>query len=386
MLFLLLSILAWLPQHREAINQSEILTYVEKLTESTVLFHNSREKIISADIISISTELRAKMMSFLDNLQPCHMEWMIPYQYISNNLVTDWNDIQCKYAIKINAKWKEMPQKNDNDWTAHQNVKKCLKIWGFEPYISKALLHILTKKRDLSTIDESHMIMNNENMPNVLTKEILSYLRMQYGTTVIQKELRRESIGKREVFPSTPPFHGEYNENKDNHNDNQVLFTTTLHSNFFATQSPAAAAYDNNNDNNYYKNNYNNNIDSSNDDDDDKYDENSKFRYITPYKREDRNREREKELRSDTGVEPPSPSASSASSASSHSSGGWRTFRKQFAFQDRESGLFFQAFESEFRKYISEMYSVEAFIIDTNPVVIIKPGTCTFVLDRKSVV
>ena len=323
-------------------------------------------------MISLSTESRAKMMNFLDNLQPCHNEWMIPYQHISNNLVTDWSDIQYKYAIKINAKWKEMPQKNDIDWIAQQNVKKCLKIWGFDPYISKALLHILTKKTDLDTIDDSHMIMNNDNMPTILTKDVLSYLRLQYGSTVIQKDLRRELISKREVILS--------NNYNDNLHGMPNTFTSTFHSKLFSSQSPTAAAYDNNNDNIFYKNNYNNNINSSNDDDDDKYDENSNFHYLAPDKREERNRLMEKELRADPGLEPPSPSGSSGSSASSNSSKGSRTVRKQFAFQDRESGLFFQAFESEFRKYLSVMYGVQFSTVESSPVVIIKPGSCVLTL------
>ena len=33
-----------------------------------------------------------------------------------------------------------------------------------------------------------------------------------------------------------------------------------------------------------------------------------------------------------------------------------RTFRGQFAFQDRESGMFFQAFESGFKTYLWQTY------------------------------
>ena len=92
----------WLPQHREAINQSDELRGVEDLTRSTVLYHNNKEKVISADVLSVNTTQQAEMMTYLSSLKPTQVDWTVPYQYISEYDIQRWNEIQKRFAIRVN--------------------------------------------------------------------------------------------------------------------------------------------------------------------------------------------------------------------------------------------------------------------------------------------
>lgn len=132
----------WLPQHREAINQSDELRGVEDLTRSTVLYHNNKEKVISADVLSVNTTQQAEMMTYLSSLKPTQVDWTVPYQYISEYDIQRWNEIQKRFAIRVNAKWKEMPHRADPDWAMQQRTKKELRVWAFNNFAEKALQYI----------------------------------------------------------------------------------------------------------------------------------------------------------------------------------------------------------------------------------------------------
>lgn len=134
-----------MPQHREAINQSDELRGREDRTRSTVLFHNSKEKVISADVLSVSAHQQDAIMQFLSDLVPAQADWLVSFQYIADYTIAKWTDIQTKFTIKVNAKWKEMPQRGDPDWNAQLHSKRILRVWGFDSYIDKALTHILQK-------------------------------------------------------------------------------------------------------------------------------------------------------------------------------------------------------------------------------------------------
>lgn len=136
------TLLGWLPQHREAINQSDELRGVEDLTRSTVLYHNNKEKVISADVLSVSTSQQADMMTYLSSLKPTQVDWTIPYQHISDYDIQRWNEIQKKFAIRVNAKWKEMPHRADPDWAMQQRTKKELRVWAFNNFADIALQYI----------------------------------------------------------------------------------------------------------------------------------------------------------------------------------------------------------------------------------------------------
>ena len=418
--------LDWLPQHREAINLSEILKRKEEITKSTVLFHNSREKVISADVTSISKQSQIIMINFLQKLSPYYVEWLIPYKYISKYSKNDWNDIQSKYAIKINAKWKEMPQREDLEWSAHQNLKKCLKIWGFEPYVSKALIFVLTQNSDGSNskIDkyininninskvdnDSDHIDNNSNSTSVLTDELISYIRTQCGTIVMPKELRRDKDKKdykkeRDIvpLPSTPlrdqkndidninninDMNNINNRNGDMHSSKNVSCSFPLPSSFSSSSTPssssscsssfasspscslpssfstpnmylssslAAAAYDDNNINGDDDDNDNDGFDY--DDMKNQTKDNGKNNHIHNENENVKMKEKGKERKLGENVD-----YSSSSSVQSSNSKDQKTFRGQFAFQDRESGMFFQIFESEFRSYLSQTFGVKVTI------------------------
>jgi hypothetical protein len=103
---------------------------VEDLTRSTVLYHNNKEKVISADVLSVNTTQQADMMTYLSSLKPTQVDWTVPYQYISDYDIQRWNEIQKKFAIRVNAKWKEMPHRADPDWAMQQRTKKELRVWA----------------------------------------------------------------------------------------------------------------------------------------------------------------------------------------------------------------------------------------------------------------
>jgi hypothetical protein len=115
---------------------------VEDLTRSTVLYHNNKEKVISADVLSVNTAQQADMMTYLSSLKPTQVEWTVPYQYISDYDIQRWNEIQKKFAIRVNAKWKEMPHRADPDWAMQQRTKKELRVWAFNNFADKALQYI----------------------------------------------------------------------------------------------------------------------------------------------------------------------------------------------------------------------------------------------------
>lgn len=95
------------------------------------------------------------MVTYLSGLTPTQVDWSIPYQYISEYTIQKWSEIQSKFAIKVNAKWKEMPQKGDADWLFQQSSKKALRVWGFNSHIESALSLILAARSHGGTTDSS---------------------------------------------------------------------------------------------------------------------------------------------------------------------------------------------------------------------------------------
>lgn len=78
------------------------------------------------------------MMAYLQGLQPTQVDWSIPYQYISEYNTKKWAEIKVMFALKFNAKWKEMPQKGDVDWLYQLSSKIMLRVWGFDTHIERA--------------------------------------------------------------------------------------------------------------------------------------------------------------------------------------------------------------------------------------------------------
>ena len=95
------------------------------------------------------------MVTYLSGLKPTQVDWSIPYQYISEYNIQKWSEIQSKFAIKVNAKWKEMPQRGDADWLFQQSSKKVLRVWGFNSHIESALNQILATTSHGGTTDSS---------------------------------------------------------------------------------------------------------------------------------------------------------------------------------------------------------------------------------------
>jgi hypothetical protein len=95
------------------------------------------------------------MVTYLSGLKPTQVDWSIPYQYISEYNIQKWSEIQSKFAIKVNAKWKEMPQRGDVDWLFQQSSKKVLRVWGFNSHIESALNQILAARSHGGTTDSS---------------------------------------------------------------------------------------------------------------------------------------------------------------------------------------------------------------------------------------
>jgi hypothetical protein len=126
----------WLPHHREAIHESNILEEASHQSKTTVLFHNSKDRVVSADICSLTGTGQKAMLKFLEHLTPRQAEWLVPNECISEYTTKEWAHLRWKYAIRIDNKG------GDTTYKDAIFSKRNLKVWGFELYMEKAKAHI----------------------------------------------------------------------------------------------------------------------------------------------------------------------------------------------------------------------------------------------------
>ena len=140
----------WCPQHREAINESDALRDILKKTKSAVLFHESKDKVISADVVGLTQEDQITVRLFLEALIPRQAEWNVPQDSISDFTASSWTDVRRIFAIKLDVKGGD--KRAIRGISGGPKNSKSLKVWGFEPAMEKALKFILTP----TTRKESH--------------------------------------------------------------------------------------------------------------------------------------------------------------------------------------------------------------------------------------
>ena len=377
---------------------------MEEQTKSTVLFHNSKEKVISADILSLTTKQQSAMLVFLSNLIPCNTEWYVPYQYISNYSINDWNIIQNKYAIKVNAKWKDMAQKGDLDWNFQQNSKKSLKIWGFEPNIEKALNHILsgnalkstrtctdistntgtntatTGNNNTNTNSSANLSLNfNTNLNTKTNTNLNTNTKISTNLTVranvkLITDITPEGEDGSQRDKGSDSVRGRDSVRVDDHSNSRGMVDLGTVPGQILELMPGAGVgtrigqeccsgedgccEDESERKIKHESHF-----RSNDNDDDDNDEEDEEEEGSINIEEDEEENDDPEIESETVVQKP-----------------WRedtqrTFRGQFAFQDRESGMFFQAFEFEFTEYLWQTYDVRIVLADTPVSRSTKPNT-----------
>lgn len=132
----------WCPQHREAINESDALRDILNRTKSAVLFHESKDKVISADVVGLTKEDQTTVRLFLEALIPRQAEWNVPQDSISDFTASSWTDVRRIFAIKLDVKGGD--KRAIRGINGGQKNFKSLKVWGFEPAMEKALKFILT--------------------------------------------------------------------------------------------------------------------------------------------------------------------------------------------------------------------------------------------------
>ena len=132
---------AWCPQHREAINESEALRDLLSKTKSAVLFHESKDRVISADVVGLTDQHMKSVRIFLEALIPRQGEWIVPQDCVSDYTAANWVDVRRKFAIKLDVKGGD--KRIGRGPIGSQKGTKSLKVWGFEPSMEKALRHIL---------------------------------------------------------------------------------------------------------------------------------------------------------------------------------------------------------------------------------------------------
>ena len=132
----------WCPQHREAINESDALRDILNKTKSAVLFHESKDKVISADVVGLTEHDQITVRLFLEALIPRQAEWNVPQESISDYTASSWIEIRRIFAIKLDIKGGD--KRGVKGINGGQKNSKALKVWGFEPAMEKALKFILT--------------------------------------------------------------------------------------------------------------------------------------------------------------------------------------------------------------------------------------------------
>ena len=132
----------WCPQHREALNESNLLKELLSKTKAAVLFHESEDRVISADVVALTKDHLKTVFLFLAALIPRQAVWSVPQSCIAAYTAPDWVELRRNYAVKLDLKGadKRIVKGASNS----QKGIKFLKVWGFEPSMDKALKFIMT--------------------------------------------------------------------------------------------------------------------------------------------------------------------------------------------------------------------------------------------------
>ena len=131
----------WCPQHREALNESNMLREVLNKTKAAVLFHESADRIISADVVALTVEDRKVVFVFLAALVPQQTIWSVPQNCVSDYTIAEWGELRKTFAVKLDVKGSE--KRSLKGLSNSQKSTKSLKVWGFEPAMNEALKFIL---------------------------------------------------------------------------------------------------------------------------------------------------------------------------------------------------------------------------------------------------
>lgn len=132
----------WCPQHREALNESNMLREILNRTKAAVLFHEGEDRVISADVVTLDEEDRNIVFSFLAALVPQQSIWSVPHYCVADYTTTEWGALRRTFAVKLDVKGSD--KRAVKGLQGSQKGSKSLKVWGFEPSMNEALKFILT--------------------------------------------------------------------------------------------------------------------------------------------------------------------------------------------------------------------------------------------------
>jgi hypothetical protein len=136
-----ISLTDWCFHHREAISESDALLSMQKETKSSVLFHNSKERVVYADVVALTGQQQQSMVKYLEKQIPRQGEWSVLYDRISAYDDSDWAAIKHKFAVKLDMRAVGGSPRGKN--------ANSLKAWGFSD-LDKAVENIFSSNAIMS--------------------------------------------------------------------------------------------------------------------------------------------------------------------------------------------------------------------------------------------
>ena len=202
----------WCPQHREAINESDALSTVLNTTKSAVLFHESKDRIISADVVGLTEPHQRTVRLFLEALIPRHAEWVVPHDCVSEYTSGNWIDLRRKFAIKLDVKGGE--KKSLRGTSSNSKGTKSLKVWGFEPSMDMALRCILGQLVSSISAPQSYLV------------AALAATGIGSGRRVVNTRIAPEPLGSRIMKASIGAYRDKGPDELDVHEDSKSNLET----------------------------------------------------------------------------------------------------------------------------------------------------------------
>lgn len=199
----------WCPQHREAINESEALSNLLNTTKSAVLFHESKDRIISADVVGLTEPHQRTVRLFLEALIPRHAEWVVPHDCVSEYSSSNWIELRRKFAIKLDVKGGE--KKIVRGTSSNSKGTKSLKVWGFEPSMDLALRYILGQIAGSisASVPQSYLV------------AALTATGIGSGRRVVSTRIAPEPLGSRIMKASIGAYRNKGPDDLDVHEDSR---------------------------------------------------------------------------------------------------------------------------------------------------------------------
>jgi hypothetical protein len=173
----LLLLPGWTAQHKRALLSSEILKQQQELTKVSVTW-SATDDGISVELTSLSKSNIVRMSTFLTHLQPVTSLWRIPKQKMMMLDQSDFDGLQSRYALKLDA----AAQERLDVVSIHVN--------GFAEFLEQAYSALLTgsvAQKDLSRDSRLSNTWSPSMISSYSTNNTAMSSRSQYEQETIKK-------------------------------------------------------------------------------------------------------------------------------------------------------------------------------------------------------